>query len=85
VVDLPTDSSPIDFAYAIHSEIGHHISGAKVHGKMVSLDTKLKNGDIVEIIKKESSKPTRKWLDFVRTTEAKRHIKSELRRLKEGK
>lgn len=78
VVDLPIDSSPIDFAYAIHSNIGDHISGTKVNGKLVSLDTKLKNGDIVEIITKGKSKPSRKWLDIAKTTEARRHIRSAL-------
>lgn len=78
VVDLPVDSSPIDFAYAIHSDIGNHISGAKVNGKLVALDTKLKNGDIVEIVTKQSSKPTQKWFKFVKTTMARRHIKSAL-------
>ena len=78
VIDLPTESSSIDFAYAIHSDIGNHIFGVKVNGKMVSLETKLENGDIVEIITKERSKPSRKWLDFVKTTEARRHIKNAL-------
>lgn len=78
VVDLPAESSPVDFAYAIHSDIGNHISGVKVNGKLVSLDTRLKNGDIVEIITKEKSKPSRKWLDLAKTTEARRHIRSAL-------
>ena len=78
VIDLPVDSSPLDFAYAIHSEIGDHTAGAKVNGKMVSLETPLKNGDIVEIVTKHSSKPTRKWLDIVKTLLAKRHIKNLL-------
>ena len=78
VVDLPIESSPIDFAYAIHSDIGNHIAGVKVNGKLVSIDTKLQNGDIVEILTKEKSKPTSKWLDLVKTTEARRHIKSFL-------
>ncbi len=78
VIDLPTESSPIDFAYAIHSDIGNHIFGVKVNGKMVSLETKLQNGDIVEIVTKERSKPSGKWLDFVKTTEARRHIKNVL-------
>lgn len=78
VVDLPVDSSPIDFAYAVHSDIGNHISGTKVNGKMVSLDTKLGNGDIVEIQTKESSKPTQKWQDIAKTTLARRHIRLQL-------
>ena len=80
VIDLPTDSSPIDFAYAIHSDIGDHMSGAKVYGKLVSLDTKLKNGDIVEITTKKETAPTKKWLDIARTTDAKRHIKSSIKK-----
>ena len=55
VMDLPEDSSPIDFAYSIHSDIGDHIFGAKINGKIVSNSFKLKNGDIVEIITKKSS------------------------------
>lgn len=82
VVDLPIDSSPVDFAYAIHSDIGDHISGTKVNGKLVSFDTKLKNGDIVEIITKKSSHPTQKWIDFTKTTLARRHIRSALQKSK---
>lgn len=78
VIDLPQDSSPIDFAFAIHSDIGEHISGANVNGKFVALDKKLKNGDIVEIITKKTSKPSKKWLEYARTTLAKRHIRSYL-------
>jgi GTP pyrophosphokinase len=77
VVDLPGKSTPIDFAYAIHSDIGNHVNGAKVNGKMVTLDTELKNMDIVEIITKESAKPSTKWLDHVKTNLAKRHIRFE--------
>lgn len=78
VVDLPVSATPIDFAYAIHSEIGDKMSGAKVNSKLVSLDTELKNGDIVEIEQKKNSKPTRKWLDIAKTTVAKRHIRNAL-------
>lgn len=78
VVDLPTGSSPIDFAYAIHSDIGDHISGTKVNGKLVSLETKLRNGDIVQIDIKEASHPTQKWFDLAKTTMAKRHIRQAL-------
>jgi len=80
VIDLPIDSNPIDFAFAIHSDIGNHMSGAKVHGKLVSLDTKLKNGDIVEIITTKKIAPTNKWLNIAKTAEAKRHIKSCLKK-----
>jgi len=80
VIDLPIDSSPIDFAYAVHSEIGHHIAGAKVNGKLSSLDTSLQNGDIVEIVTKQSSKPTQKWLDLAKTTLARRHIRSAVQK-----
>ncbi len=75
VVDLPVDSSPIDFAYAVHTELGNQMSGAKVNGKLVSLDTKLKNGDIVEIQTKKSSRPTKKWLDIVKTSLARKQIR----------
>ena len=76
VVDLPFDSSPIDFAYAIHSDIGDHTSGSRVNGKFVALDTKLKNGDIVEIETKKSAKPSVKWLEYARTTFAKKNVRN---------
>jgi (p)ppGpp synthase/HD superfamily hydrolase len=78
VVDLPAKAGPIDFAYAIHSEVGNHISGAKVNQKLVSLDTELRNGDIVEIETKASAKPSPKWIQMARTSIAKRRIKSAL-------
>ncbi len=78
VIDLPIDSTPIDFAYAIHSQIGHHISGAKINRKMSSLDTTLHNGDIVEITTNKGAKPSRKWLDYAKTTMAKRFIRAYL-------
>ncbi len=81
-VDLPINSSPIDFAYAIHSDVGDHISGAKVNGKLVPLDTTLQNGDIVEIQTKKSATPTQKWLGFAKTTLARRHIRNAIDRLK---
>ena len=76
VVDMPEDSTPVDFAYAIHTDLGNTASGAKVNGRMVSLDTKLKNGDIVEIITRKDGKPNMRWLDFTKTTLAKKHIRS---------
>ncbi len=78
VIDLPEDSNPIDFAYSVHSDIGEHTFGAKINGKMSQIFTKLKNGDIVEIITKKDSHPSPKWLEFVKTTIAKKHIKSYL-------
>ncbi len=78
VVDLPEDSNPIDFAYSIHSDIGDHIFGAKINGKMSQIFTKLKNGDIVEIITKKDSKPSGKWLEYIKTSVAKKHIRSYL-------
>ncbi len=78
VVDLPIDSCPIDFAYAIHSDIGDHIFGAQVNGKHAPLSQTLKNGDIVEIQTRKSSKPSGKWLDIVKTSMAKKHIRAVL-------
>jgi len=82
VVDLPIGSSVLDFAFAIHSDIGTHTSGAKINGKMVALNTTLKNSDIVEIIIKASSKPSSKWLEMVKTNLAKRHINNYLEKNK---
>lgn len=78
VVDLPVKSSPIDFAYAIHSDIGDHVFASKVNGKLVPLDTHLNNGDIVEIVTKRSATPKAKWLDFAHTALARRHIRSAI-------
>jgi guanosine-3',5'-bis(diphosphate) 3'-pyrophosphohydrolase len=75
VVDLPENSTPIDFAYSIHSEIGDHISGAKINGKMAQIFSTLKNGDIVEIITRDNSHPTSKWLEHSKTNTAKKHIR----------
>lgn len=78
VIDLPEDSTPVDFAYSIHSDIGNHTAGARINGKMSPIFSKLKNRDIVEIIKKKDANPSSKWLDFVKTTIAKKHIRSYL-------
>lgn len=74
VVDLPHNSSVIDFAYAIHSDIGNHASSAKVNGKFSALKTKLSTDDIVEIETKDGAKPNSKWLDHAKTSLARRHI-----------
>ena len=78
VIDLPATSTPIDFAYAIHSDLGDHLQGAKVNDKLVAFDTPLNNGDIVEIMRRDSAHPSAKWLDIVRTSLARRHIKTAL-------
>lgn len=78
VVELIKEATPIDFAYAIHSDIGHHASGAMINGKMSALDSKLKNGDVVLIITNKNSKPSTKWLDFTKTADARRHIRAYL-------
>lgn len=79
VIDLPEGSSVIDFAYAIHSHIGAQAYAAKINGKHSALKTTLKNGDIVSVETKESSHPTTKWLDYVQTGMARKHIQRYLR------
>ena len=81
VVELPEGATPIDFAYKIHSEIGNKTSGVKINGKMSALDTVLSNGDLVEIITAKNKKmPSRDWLNFVKTAQAKDKIKTALRK-----
>jgi GTP diphosphokinase / guanosine-3',5'-bis(diphosphate) 3'-diphosphatase len=72
---LPRDATPIDFAYSIHSDIGHQCVGARVNGKMVPLRTRLRNGDIVQIVTAAGHHPSRDWLNFVVTSRARNKIK----------
>ncbi|MBU6321448.1 MAG: bifunctional (p)ppGpp synthetase/guanosine-3',5'-bis(diphosphate) 3'-pyrophosphohydrolase [Patescibacteria group bacterium] len=78
VIDLPAGSTPIDFAYALHSDLGEHLAGAKVNGKMAAIDTKLASGDVVEILRREHAKPSAKWLDMAKTTLARKRIRVAL-------
>jgi len=80
LIDLPEGATPIDFAYQIHTEIGHQTIGAKVNGKLVSLDYQLKSGEVVEILTRKGKKPSSSWLDFVKMEETKRKILSYLKR-----
>jgi GTP pyrophosphokinase len=75
VVVLPKDSSPIDFAYTIHTEVGNTTVGAKVNGRIVPLRTKLRNGDIVEITTQAGHAPSRDWLSFTKSSRARNKIK----------
>jgi len=78
VFSLPIDSTPVDFAYSVHTEVGHRCVGARVNGKLVPLESVLKNGDVVEIFtsKSDGSGPSRDWLNFVISARAKSKIKA---------
>jgi len=75
VLVLPRDATPIDFAYAIHSDVGHTCVGAKVNGRIVPLRSSLRNGDIVEIMTQAGHEPSKDWLAFVKTSRARNKIK----------
>ena len=80
VIDLPEDATPVDFAYAVHTDIGNHCNGAKINDRIVSLDTALKSGDVVEILVDKNRKtPSTDWLKSVKTHHARSHIKASQR------
>jgi len=80
VIDLPAGSTPVDFAYHVHSEIGDAATGAKVNGALAPLDRELQSGDMVEIIMQKGKKPSEDWLRFVKTGIARDHIRAAARR-----
>ena len=80
VISLKENSSPIDFAYAIHSDVGNHCVGAKINGKLLPLNTALNNGDVVEILTNQNAKPSRDWLKFINTKEARNKLNSYFRK-----
>ncbi|MCV4691582.1 TGS domain-containing protein, partial [Escherichia coli] len=75
ILALPRGATPVDFAYAIHSDIGDHTVAAKVNGEQVALRTELRSGDVVEIITAPVSRPNPAWLNFVRTGRARSKIR----------
>ena len=75
VVVLPRDATPVDFAYSVHTEVGHTCVGAKVNGRMVPLRHKLKSGDIVEVLTQPGHKPSRDWLGLVKSSRSRNKIK----------
>lgn len=81
VIDLPLGSTPVDFAYSIHSDVGNHCVGAKVNGRIVPLTYTFNNGDIVEIITRSNSQPSLDWLTFAKTAHARNRVKSYYRKL----
>lgn len=80
IIELPSNSTPLDFAYKIHTYLGNHFSFAKVNKKIVPIDYELKNGDVVEIITSKQRNPSPHWLDIVKSMNAKKKIKSQLRK-----
>jgi GTP diphosphokinase / guanosine-3',5'-bis(diphosphate) 3'-diphosphatase len=82
VFSLPATATPLDFAYQVHTDVGHHCVGAKVNGKIVPLDSHIKNGDIVEVLTNKSSRPSLDWLALVKTSGAKHKIKQWFRKEK---
>jgi GTP diphosphokinase / guanosine-3',5'-bis(diphosphate) 3'-diphosphatase len=75
IITLPRDATPVDFAYAIHSDVGHMCVGAKVNGRMVPLKHSLRNGDVIEILTQSNSSPSRDWLSFVKTARARNKVR----------
>ena len=79
VLDLPVGATPVDFAYQIHTDIGDSCVGAKINGRIVALDHPLKSGDIVEILTQKGKKPSESWLKFIKTGNARNHIRAAVK------
>ncbi|GLV48509.1 guanosine-3',5'-bis(diphosphate) 3'-pyrophosphohydrolase [Thermus sp. LT1-2-5] len=79
IINLPKGATPVDFAYHIHTEVGHHMVGAKVNGRIVPLSYELQNGEIVEILTAKNAHPSKGWLEFAKTRSAKSKIRQYFR------
>ncbi|MDX2065867.1 MAG: bifunctional (p)ppGpp synthetase/guanosine-3',5'-bis(diphosphate) 3'-pyrophosphohydrolase [Fimbriimonadaceae bacterium] len=81
VIDLPADSTPVDFAFRVHTDLGMTLIGARVNGTMVPLSTSLKNGDVVEIINRSNAQPSLDWLEFVKSAHTRAKLRAHFRKL----
>jgi len=81
VLDLPKDSTPIDFAFRVHTQLGLTVVGAKVNGGIVTLNTRLNNGDVVELITRSNAQPSLDWLEFVQSSHARNKLRAHFRKL----
>ena len=81
IIDLPQGSMPLDFAYRLHSEIGEHVIGVKINGKMRNLNTRLNHGDVVEILTSKNASPRVGWLDKIKTSHARQKLRAQLSKL----
>ena len=81
IIDLPKGALPLDFAYRLHSEIGEHVIGVKINGKMSNLNTRLKHGDIVEILTSKNASPRAGWLDKIFTSHARQKLRAQLSKI----
>ncbi|MDO5480459.1 MAG: TGS domain-containing protein, partial [Candidatus Saccharibacteria bacterium] len=79
IIDLPKGALPLDFAYKLHSEIGDHVIGVKINGKMSNLNKKLEHGDVVEILTSKNQTPKQSWLDKIITPHARQKLRHALR------
>ena len=80
VIDLPADSTPVDFAFRVHTELGMTLIGARINGQMIPLSTRLKNGDVVEIINRSNASPSMDWLEFVKSAHARSKLRTHFRK-----